>query len=104
MAALLQPSAMLTVYTKYFDFDDEVWSDWRLDADGRFATCLDLIVVMEDLYNRLIFKMDQPKFNILFASRYPTSPSMGSVLYEITCSIACSLARSLARSTGRSEK
>ena len=32
---------------------------------------------------------------ILFASRYPTSPSMGSVLYEITCSIARSLARSI---------
>ena len=31
---------------------------------------------------------------ILFASRYPTSPSMGSGLYEITCSVACSLARS----------
>jgi len=30
---------------------------------------------------------------ILFASRYPTSQSMGSGLYEITGSIACSLAR-----------
>ena len=30
--------------------------------------------------------------DILFASRYPNSPSMGSVLHEITCSIARSLA------------
>ena len=57
-------SAMLAVYSKYSYFDGEVWSDWRLNADGRFATCLDLIVVMEDLFYRLIFNMDQPKFNI----------------------------------------
>ena len=31
---------------------------------------------------------------VLFVSRYPTSPSMRSGLYEITWSIACSLARS----------
>ena len=40
---------------------------------------------------------------ILFSSRYPTSPSEGSVLYEITCSIARSLAPPGSRWEGRSE-
>jgi hypothetical protein len=41
---------------------------------------------------------------ILFASRYLTSPSMGTVLHEIVCSIARSLVRSTGRSLGGQER
>ena len=59
--------------------------------DTVYGTVLERTPLQSD---ELCQHMRGVKQEILFTSRYPTSPSMGSGLYEISWSIVCSLARS----------
>ena len=55
----------ISEYCTYFFFNSEVWECWRLDNYQRFASCLDLIVVMQDMFYRLIWRMDTPRNALL---------------------------------------
>ena len=56
----------LSQYSAFFDFCDSSWDGWNISCQQqRFTTCCDLIVVMQDLFYRLQFKMDIPKLRVL---------------------------------------
>ena len=60
---------LLSDYTRYFYFDSPDWAGWRLNHDEKFDTCNDAIMIMQDAYYRLIFRMDDPKFRVFEVCR-----------------------------------
>jgi hypothetical protein len=62
---------VLAMYSQYFEYGADVWQEWRLTCDKRYAACLDMIVVMQDVSYRLVFKHDQPKHEIFGICRIP---------------------------------
>ena len=62
---------VLVAYCQYFDFDAPDWSGWSFDDDAKFTLCLDMIVVMQDVAYRCIFKLDIPNYQILEACKVP---------------------------------
>ena len=58
--------SLLSEYSRYFSFDSDVWKDWNIaeSDDAKFHMCLDLVVVTQDAYLRLVFKCDLPSIEI----------------------------------------
>ena len=58
-------------YSEFFDFEAAIWHTWRLDIDGRYEACLDIVVLIQDLCHRLIFNVDIPKLRIFGVCEVP---------------------------------
>ena len=58
--------ALLSEYSRYLSFESEVWEHWSMAGsdDAKYNMCLDLVIVMQDAYNRLVFKCDIPNLEI----------------------------------------
>ena len=56
---------LLSKYCHYLNFTSNVWDEWRLDHNAKYATCLDIICVTQDAAYRLIFQNDVPKNGLL---------------------------------------
>ncbi len=56
----------LSIYSAFVDFCSSSWDGWTTPGhQHRFTICCDLIPVMQDIYFRLIHRMNIPKINIL---------------------------------------
>ena len=57
--------AALSDYCEIFiDFDGESWAGWGMDSDSKFTVCCDMVCVMQDIFYRLILKLDTAKINL----------------------------------------
>ena len=70
---------LLKTYSAYFDFEGDIWLEWRLGVDKRFKASLDVIVIMQDAAYRLIHKLDKPSMHLLEVCRLPE----GSIEHDI---------------------
>ena len=80
--------ALLAEYSGFFDFQSPSWDGWRTNDDQRFAVCLDMVVVMQDAFYRLLHKLDVPKFNIFDACSLDLGTDVSTVDMEAVMSIA----------------
>ena len=57
-------------YSAFFDFESESWAGWDVPCHGqRFTICCRIIMVLQDCFYRLHFKVNLPKVNILEVAR-----------------------------------
>ena len=70
--------------TEYFVYDGWVWEHWRLSPEQKYQCGLDIICVMQDVYHRVVFKMDVPKHDIFEVCRVPEGEHFNSELVERT--------------------
>ena len=56
-----------------------VWSEWRLDLQGRYNCCLDMIVIMQDIAYRLLFLFDQAKMELFEVCRVPEGTAFDQI-------------------------
>ena len=59
----------LSEYSAYFNFEADLWDDWRMDFNGRWNISLDVICVQQDIAHRVVFKIDQPTLTYLGSAR-----------------------------------
>ena len=62
---------VLSHYCKFMEYSDEAWLDWRLTVEDKYASCLNMIVVCQDVFYRLIMQQDQATFEVLEVGRIP---------------------------------
>ena len=75
-------------YIQHWSVDEKKWLClWHYTADKHWNVS-DLAWHKLTNSENTLTKEELAAMKILFASRYPTSPSRGSSLYDITCSIA----------------
>ena len=76
--------AVLSIYSAFFDFRSSSWEGWTIpDQQQRFDICCDLIPVMQDVFFRLIHRMQLPKIQILKACSVDIDYADCNVLEEL---------------------
>ena len=55
---------ILEEHSKFFRYNADVWDGSRAGDNEKFKHCLDTVVVLQEVSYRLVFKCNQPKFDI----------------------------------------
>ena len=58
---------------KFFNYAGSVWAGWRMQDEGKYETCLDLICISQEAAYRLIFKLRIAKLEIFEVCRHDFS-------------------------------
>ena len=58
-------------YSKFFNYSASVWEDWRMQAEGKYQTCLDLICIQQEVEYRLVFKLQLAKLEVFKVCQIP---------------------------------
>ena len=58
-------------YGKFFNYSASVWEDWRMQDDGKYETCLDVICIQQEVVYRLIFKLKLAKLEVFQVCNIP---------------------------------
>ena len=61
----------ISSYCKYFSYKADVWGNWRMLEAGKQRAALDIICVIQDLAYRLVYVLDQPKYELLQVAYVP---------------------------------